>query len=1559
MTERFLSRPQLKFARGELVFGYRLVRKLGEGSFGVVWLAANEKGFEWALKFVNLEGNGGQKEFKALQLIKDRKINNTNLLKLIDYGLLDHDGTSLTPTGHTTPAETAPPAIRAELAQPPVASQGTLIPAAPTPAANQTSVERLAARETQRPGTQTGDTTTGVHGRARWLVVVMEVGQQTLHDLQQQATREELSKLPGRLTRAVSRAGSTAAGKHTRTDQLPTPLDPQDEPLVPLSAAQMLPYFEQAARGLDYLHRHDIVHRDVKPQNIMLVADDAKVCDYGLASEFRDSAATTEGCTPAYAAPEAINNRPVPASDQYSLAITYVELVTGRWPFFGTTQTAIYSEKNSGRHNLSFIHKRSVRLVLSRALGKNPGDRFATCTEFIQKLRAAEHATSSGYSLTYAALAATLLLALTLIVAGVALPGSARQLLAILSREPQPGEDPIVVVRVPVAPESGTAAANSPEQETTAIKSISPPVVADPVAPPVVISPDDELAAAFADADQQPAAVLKLFEKLVLKSKQPAHWWGELQAKTQSEAAWLAAIEAWLHRNSTREPALALQATDEYETFDRSIRVAGLQRLLNQPLPTTLDVQQAQRSLSLELNRDDPFGILLSVDLEMRLAGWQADAVLRAEWTQRINSALDKPLSGELVTQRRLFETYLAALQLPANAAQIDLGPESTRLSELLELQPRPAWFTPDRVQVLAEPIGVVALHAMGKTDRNLLSFDEFKLASNKRFTSLLNLATSNSLQSKAVDAARAILLANEACSANQPATAETDWSRIYGLAKVALEDESASRLLSTQEQRGLLYYVVKLAALRSAGSDPKLLNEAITGFANLLTVKQAKSPPYYSFADGKQPQDAAVFGNLVLPVLSHPAVASETPLEQVDAASLAMLWGAKGRLLQRTQSIVSLVKSPTADNRPEAARAVELAHQAFRRARQYDALARGKTGKPNLDYLSGFGRTLADLPTAAYETPERLKELIALVDDIDPRDIGEDLELLRVEAYVRRQQAFEEPNNTRRDAFAARSRAAYERVIAVTGKDDPYQLYSLACEGLTDLHLNMSYWTKVGLADYAQLADQDERPTEGTKSYHVWRAASLAKDSLAISTRPQRENAYLALGNAQEQMAFTLGLPENYRLAVKTFDHGAEAARAADRPLSRIYANKGRCLLRHAQDLFNGLTKEDRASLLREAGDAFQKALGERQDKTRFSPEDAEVMFHAADAKLALAVCESPNPGQALAEYEFTLRLAMRALDANSPKRATYRLFLLNMLSQPDPQGTNESRDSARKFAAEIYEDSLVNCLRCEPATAAGIANHLKRIYFQEPSKFLAFLPSQGVWHEQWRSSDAWRLEACKLYSDTATSNRTPALRTQAHQLALEMEKGSLHQNLAFAYIKDTVAREACDDFYKSPVMPPNPTPLQVKAAQDLKLSKAAVATAAIRECYQLHRECLSPHFKMLLTSINDSSLDDIQGKRCLPGLSVLEKRVLWNFMASSPSLENRRKYFDLCTLHYSLLPAEDIAQRKELAQLSHDMIKPLFLMTALAPRNKVLSDMLILHKPLLVRLEDLKKTK
>src|SRR5436190_3038396 len=75
--------------------GYTLIRELGRGAMGVVWLAQTETGFERALKIINLQQRGGKKEYRGLRTIKQRKLLHGNLLTLVDYWLKDGDGQTI------------------------------------------------------------------------------------------------------------------------------------------------------------------------------------------------------------------------------------------------------------------------------------------------------------------------------------------------------------------------------------------------------------------------------------------------------------------------------------------------------------------------------------------------------------------------------------------------------------------------------------------------------------------------------------------------------------------------------------------------------------------------------------------------------------------------------------------------------------------------------------------------------------------------------------------------------------------------------------------------------------------------------------------------------------------------------------------------------------------------------------------------------------------------------------------------------------------------------------------------------------------------------------------------------------------------------------------------------------------------------------------------------------------------------------------------------------------------------------------------------------------------
>ncbi|MGH2746931.1 MAG: protein kinase domain-containing protein [Actinomycetota bacterium] len=152
------------------------------------------------------------------------------------------------------------------------------------------------------------------------------------------------------------------------------------------------------ADALSYAHAEEIVHRDVKPANV-LVADDGslKVGDFGIAKAALGSAdLTTSGeilGTVTYLAPEQIDGRePDARSDIYSLGIVLYELLTGRPPFVGETHiaTAMMHKQQAppAPRSLRAGIPRPLEETVLRALAKDPADRFATAGEMRSELEA-------------------------------------------------------------------------------------------------------------------------------------------------------------------------------------------------------------------------------------------------------------------------------------------------------------------------------------------------------------------------------------------------------------------------------------------------------------------------------------------------------------------------------------------------------------------------------------------------------------------------------------------------------------------------------------------------------------------------------------------------------------------------------------------------------------------------------------------------------------------------------------------------------------------------------------------------------------------------------------------------------------------------------------------------------------------------------------------------------------------------------------------------------------------------------------------------------------------
>ncbi len=152
--------------------------------------------------------------------------------------------------------------------------------------------------------------------------------------------------------------------------------------------------------ALDFVHSQGYVHRDVKPANILFDSHgNAFLGDFGVAkvvSAARDSqsnsAQTGTGMvmgTPDYLAPELIMGQPFDGRvDQYALAATVFEMLTGRPPFVGPTPSAVLVAHSTKvpplAHTLNPQVPPQLSAVLHRALTKSPRERFASCTEFAQ-----------------------------------------------------------------------------------------------------------------------------------------------------------------------------------------------------------------------------------------------------------------------------------------------------------------------------------------------------------------------------------------------------------------------------------------------------------------------------------------------------------------------------------------------------------------------------------------------------------------------------------------------------------------------------------------------------------------------------------------------------------------------------------------------------------------------------------------------------------------------------------------------------------------------------------------------------------------------------------------------------------------------------------------------------------------------------------------------------------------------------------------------------------------------------------------------------------------------
>lgn len=153
-----------------------------------------------------------------------------------------------------------------------------------------------------------------------------------------------------------------------------------------LSPATIIPYLTQVADALQYVHDQRLIHRDVKPENMLIGRNgELLLSDFGIAVAAQQQGVAAIG-TAAYMAPEQNANQPCPASDQYALGIVVYEWLCGSRPFTGQSNMEIAlkhaKEQPPSLRSIDPSIPAAIEVVVLQALEKDPAQRYPSVKDF-------------------------------------------------------------------------------------------------------------------------------------------------------------------------------------------------------------------------------------------------------------------------------------------------------------------------------------------------------------------------------------------------------------------------------------------------------------------------------------------------------------------------------------------------------------------------------------------------------------------------------------------------------------------------------------------------------------------------------------------------------------------------------------------------------------------------------------------------------------------------------------------------------------------------------------------------------------------------------------------------------------------------------------------------------------------------------------------------------------------------------------------------------------------------------------------------------------------------